>query len=277
VTHLVIVGGSDAGISAGLRARELDAGSEVTIVVADRYPNYSLCGLPFYLSGEVPDWHALAHRTIGEITEVGVRLLLDCTVQAIDPASHRISIVDAGGQARPLSYDRLILATGAKPSSPHLVGLDLPGVFLLCFMADAFAVQQHVEVQAPRSAMIIGGGYIGMEMADALTRQGLSVTVVEHAASVLKTVDSSLGSRVRAELGRQGVRVETGVRVERIDQDGARLRVRGSPSFQATADLVLVAVGVEPHSDLAQAAHIEVGERGAIRVSRCMETSVSAI
>ncbi len=277
MNHLVIVGGSDAGISAGLRAREMDAGTEVTIMVADRFPNYSLCGLPFYLSGEVPDWHALAHRTIGEITEVGVRLLLDCTVQAIDSASHRISIVDAGGQAKPLSYDRLIIATGAKPSSPHLVGLDLPGVFLLRFMVDAFAVHRHLEAHASRSAVIIGGGYIGMEMADALTRRGLSVTVVEHAASVLKTVDSSLGSRVRTELGRQGVRVETGVRVERIDRDGTRLRVRGSPSFQATADLVLVAVGVEPHSDLARAAHIEVGERGAIRVSRRMETSVSAI
>src|SRR5215470_5190184 len=120
---LVIVGGSDAGISAALRAREVDETTEVTVMVADRFPNYSLCGLPFYLSGEVPDWHALAHRTIGEITEVGVRLLLDCTVQAINPASHRISIVDASGQAKPLSYDRLILATGAKPSGPHLDGL----------------------------------------------------------------------------------------------------------------------------------------------------------
>jgi NADPH-dependent 2,4-dienoyl-CoA reductase/sulfur reductase-like enzyme len=275
--HLIIVGGSDAGISAGLRARELDPGCEVTMVVADRFPNYSICGLPFYLSGEVQDWHALAHRTITEIAGAGIHLLLDCTVQAIDAASHRVFLVDEREQARQLSYDRLIIATGAKPVRPYLVGLDLPGVFLLRFMADAFAVQQHLETQAPRSALIIGGGYIGMEMADALTRRGLSVVVVEHAASVLKTIDSSLGSRVHAELARQGVRVETGVRVERIERDGTHLRVIGSPSFQVAADLVLVAVGVEPRSDLAREARIEVGEGGAIRVSRRMETNVADI
>jgi NADPH-dependent 2,4-dienoyl-CoA reductase/sulfur reductase-like enzyme len=275
--HLIIVGGSDAGISAGLRARELDPGCEVTMVVADRFPNYSICGLPFYLSGEVQDWHALAHRTITEIAGAGIHLLLDCTVQAIDAASHRVFLVDEREQARQLSYDRLIIATGAKPVRPNLVGLDLPGVFLLRFMANAFAVQQHLETQAPRSALIIGGGYIGMEMADALTRRGLSVVVVEHAASVLKTIDTSLGSQVHAELERQGVRVETGVRVERIERDGTHLRVTGSPSFQVAADLVLVAVGVEPRSDLAREARIEVGEGGAIRVSRRMETNVADI
>lgn len=275
--HLIIVGGSDAGISAGLRARELDPGCEVTMVVADRFPNYSICGLPFYLSGEVQDWHALAHRAITEIAGAGIHLLLDCTVQAIDTASHRVFLVDEREQTRQLSYDRLIIATGAKPLRPYLVGLDLPGVFLLRFMADAFALQQHLETQAPRSALIIGGGYIGMEMADAFTRRGLSVVVVEHAASVLKTIDTSLGSLVHAELARQGVRVETGVRVERIERDGTHLRVTGSPSFQVDADLVLVAAGVEPRSDLAREARIEVGERGAIRVSRLMETNVADI
>src|SRR5579859_2904789 len=277
MSHLIIVGGSDAGISAGLRARELDPSCEVTIVVADRFPNYSICGLPFFLSGEVQDWHALAHRTIKEITAAGMRLLLDCTVQAIDAASHRVFIVDERKQARQLWYDRLIIATGAKSVRPHLIGLDLRGVFLLRFMADAFAVYQHLEAQTPRSAVIIGGGYIGMEMADALTRRGLAVMVVEHAASVLKTVDTSLGSLVSAALAQQGVNVETGVRVERIERDGTHLRVTGSPSFQVAADLVLVAVGVEPSSDLAREAGIEVGERGAIRVSRRMETNVSDI
>ncbi len=198
-TKLLIIGGSDAGISAGLRARELAPGSKVTIVVADRFANYSMCGLPFYLSGEVPDWHALAHRTSDEMSETGVHLLLDCTAQAIDPISHCVSISDEDGQARLLAYDRVIMATGPQPVRPHLVGLDLPGVFLLRCMVDAFAVQQYLEAQTPRAAVIIGGGYSGMEMADALTRWGLSVTVVEHAASVLKTVASSLASRVRAE------------------------------------------------------------------------------
>jgi NADPH-dependent 2,4-dienoyl-CoA reductase/sulfur reductase-like enzyme len=276
-TKLLIIGGSDAGISAGVRARELDPSCEVTIVVADRFPNYSICGLPFYLSDEVQDWHALAHRTSTEITAAGIHLLLDCTVQVIDAASHRVLFLDEREQTRELSYDRLIIATGAKSLRPHLVGLDLSGVFLLRFMADAFAVHQYLKTQSPRSAVIIGGGYIGMEMADALTRRGIAVTVVEHSSSVLKTVDISLGNQIRAELARKGVRVETGVLVEHIERDGAHLRVRGAPSFQVAADLVLVAVGVEPNSDLAREAGIAVGERGAIRISRQMETSAADI
>ena len=275
--RLVIIGGSDAGISAGLRAKELDQECVVTIVVADRFPNYSICGLPFYLSGEVQDWHTLAHRTIEEITGAGIALVLGAVVQDVDAAGHRISIIDADGQGRSLHYDRLVIAMGATAVHPPLVGLDLPGVYRLRFMADAFAVHQHLEARAPRSALIIGGGYIGMEMADALTRRGLAVTVAEHGASVLKTIDASFGSLVNAELVRHGVRVETGVRIERIDREGTQLRVVGSNAFQTTADLVLVAVGVEPRSDLAQAAGIEVGERGAIRVTRRMETNLPAI
>jgi len=276
-TRLVIIGGSDAGISAGLRAKELDPECVVTIVVADRFPNYSICGLPFYLSGEVQDWHTLAHRTIEEITGAGIALVLGAVVQDVDAAGHRISIIDADGQGRSLHYDRLVIAMGATAVHPPLVGLDLPGVYRLRFMADAFAVHQHLEAHTPRSALIIGGGYIGMEMADALTRRGLAVTVAEHGASVLKTIDASFGSLVNAELVGHGVRVETGVRIERIDREGTQLCVVGSNAFQTTADLVLVAVGVEPRSDLAQAAGIEVGERGAIRVTRRMETNLPAI
>jgi NADPH-dependent 2,4-dienoyl-CoA reductase/sulfur reductase-like enzyme len=276
-TRLVIIGGSDAGISAGLRAKELDPECVVTIVVADRFPNYSICGLPFYLSGEVQDWHTLAHRTIEEIAGAGIALVLGAVVQDVDAAGHRISIIDADGQGQSLHYDRLVIATGATAVHPPLAGLDLPGVYRLRFMADAFAVHQHLEARAPRSALIIGGGYIGMEMADALTRRGLAVTVAEHGASALKTIDASFGSLISAELVRHGVRVETGVRIERIDREGTQLRVVGSNAFQTTADLVLLAVGVEPRSDLAQAAGIEVGERGAIRVTRWMETNLPAI
>ena len=204
-------------------------------------------------------------------------MLLDHTAQAIDPANHRVAIVDTGMHEGHLDYDQLIIATGATSVHPPIVGLNLPGVYLLRFMADVFAVHEHLETRAHRSAVIIGGGYIGMEMADAFTRRGLAVTVVEHAASVLKTVDPGFGTLVSAELQRHGVRVETDVRVERIDQKETQVHVTGSNHFQTDADLVLVGVGVEPNSELARAAGIEVGQRGAMRVTRKMETNLPDI
>jgi NADPH-dependent 2,4-dienoyl-CoA reductase/sulfur reductase-like enzyme len=170
--RLLIIGGSDAGISAALRARELDASAEVTVVLADRYPNYSICGLPFYLSGETPDWHALAHRTAADITREGIHLLLDYTARAIDSANHLVTVTDRGGQVRELAYDRLVIATGAVPVRPPLAGLDPPEVYLLRSMEDSFAVHAWLDTQTPRSAVIVGGGYIGVEMADAFTHRG---------------------------------------------------------------------------------------------------------
>ncbi len=128
MTRLLVIGGSDAGISAALRARELEPSSPVTVAVADRYPNDSICGLPFYLSGEVPDWRRLAHRTVEEIEAQGVSLLLEHTARRIDPLGKTVEVVDSAGNLRLLEYDRLIIATGAEPVRPPIRGLDLPGV-----------------------------------------------------------------------------------------------------------------------------------------------------
>ena len=274
MSHLVIIGGSDAGISAALRAKELDVSTQVTVLVEDAYPNYSICGLPFYLSGEVRDYHQLAHRTLEELTQSGMELLLDCRATAIDPPAHRVTVEDGSSQIHQIPYDRLIIATGAQPKRPHIAGLDLPGVFLLHTMQDSFQMQRYLLEHAVRSAIIVGGGYIGLEMADALTLRGLSVTLIEHGPSVLKTVDLSLGALARAELERHGVVVYTGIQVQHIEQREAQLCVRGDVRCEASADLVLVATGVEPRSALAKATGVELGTQGAIRVSRAMETSV---
>ena len=135
----------------------------------------------------------------------------------------------------------------------------------------------YLESQTPRTAVIIGGGYIGLEMADALTHRGLSVSVVEHGASVLKNFDISLGQHIGAELRRHGVRVTSHVGIEEIVQEGGQLRVRGSEGFSTTTDLVLVGVGVQPVTDLAQSAGVSLGVGNAIRVSRAMETDVPDI
>lgn len=274
MTSVVIIGGSDAGISAALRAKEVDATASVTVIVSDSFPNYSICGLPFYLSGEVSDWHALAHRTREEIMREGISLLLNCTARGIDPVKHSVLLVNADGRQHTVVYDQLIIATGAVPVRPPIRGLELPGVYLLRSMEDSFAIHEYLTVHTPRSALIVGGGYIGLEMADALTLRGIAVTIVEHGSSILKTVDTSLGEIVGTELRKHGVTVVNGVAIEQIKHVGGHITACGSAGFQKEIDMVLVAVGVQPSTDVARTAGVAIGEQGAIRVTRTMKTNV---
>jgi len=276
MTRLLVVGGSDAGIAAALRAREVDPDADVTVLVADAYPNFSICGLPFFLSGETPDWRDLAHRTRADIEATGVRLLLDHRADRIDPGRRQVEVTAPDGRTVTLGYDQLVVGTGAVPVRPPLPGIDLPGVHVLHTMGDSFAVAALLA-RGPRSAVIVGAGYIGTEMADALTHRGVDVTLVEQLPSVLATVDPQLGADVAAELARHGVTIATATAVERIVAEGGRLRVDGTGGFAAAADLVLVAVGVRPDTALARTAGVELGVRGAVRVDRHMCTSVGGV
>jgi NADPH-dependent 2,4-dienoyl-CoA reductase/sulfur reductase-like enzyme len=274
--HLLIIGGSDGGIAAALRARELDSAVEVTVVVADAYPNFSICGLPYYLSGDVADWRSLAHRTTADLEHAGIQLLLDHTARAIDPAGKQVTVTSAGGGERQLGYDRLVVATGAVPVRPPIDGLDLDRVHVLHTMGDTFALHQALTAGA-RSAVIVGGGYIGLEMAEAFTARGLSATLVEQASAVMPTVDLDLGELLGQELRRHGVQVVNDVTVKAIRREAGALVVAGEPDFGCAADLVLVVVGVRPDTDLAVAAGVETGLRGALRVDRRMRTNLADV
>ena len=268
--RILVVGGSDAGISAGLRAREVAPAHEVTLLLADEYPNFSICGLPFYLSGETPDWRALAHRTRTEIEGTGIEVLTSHRAIAIDSRSRRVR-VRAANSERELPYDRLVIATGADPNPPRLSGIDLPGVYVLHTMDHAFALQRLLEPDA--RAVIIGAGYIGLEMADALRRRGMSVTLFQRGASPLPTIDPSLGDLLRAELLRNGVDHRGQEHVERMERTGLGVRVR-TGTDQIDANLVVVATGVRPATALAAAVGVPLGAHDAIRVTRRMETGV---
>ncbi|MEB3218824.1 MAG: FAD-dependent oxidoreductase [Nostocales cyanobacterium 94392] len=277
MTHLLIIGGSDAGISAALRAKELDATVDVTIVVADSYPNFSICGIPFFLSGEVPHWRNLAHRTAEEITQTGINLLLNHRAVSIDAEEKKVKVVNEENQEKWLNYDKLVVGTGAVPVEPGIEGFNLPGVFLLHSMADSFAVHQHLTAQQPESAVIIGDGYIGLEMADALTHRGIKVTVVGRSPSVMRTVDPSIGNLIAAKLESHQVEVASSVEVKAIQQQDEQLVVLGTNNFHKNADMVIVAVGVRPLTNLADGAGLKTGLRGAIQVNRKMETNVPDI
>jgi NADPH-dependent 2,4-dienoyl-CoA reductase/sulfur reductase-like enzyme len=284
--HLVMIGGSDAGISAALRARELDSGSEVTVVVADAYPNFSICGIPYYLSGEVARWQNLAHRTIGDLEAAGMGLRLDTTALRIDVAGRKLHITTPGGASELLSYDKVIVGTGAVPVRPPIGGLDAlgaaDGVHLLHSMGDTFAVMRTLESAAPASAVIVGAGYIGLEMADALTVRGLQVTQMEQLGEVLPTVDPQLGALVHAELAAHGVEVLTGTTVRQISRaapgQAGRLHVQATAAdgtgVTRAADMVLVVVGVRPDTTLAAEAGVTLGIKGAIAVDEGMRTGL---
>lgn len=276
MNRLLIVGGSDAGISAGLRAREVDPDLGVTLVLADGYPNFSICGLPFYISGETEDWRSLAHRPIEELEAAGLNLILDTTAVSADASGRTLAFRSRGGQISDLEYDRLIVATGAEPIRPPIPGLDLEGVHFMHTMEDSFAVR-HAIGSGVHSAVIVGGGYLGLEMADAFRHLGLDTTVVEMAAQVMTSVDPELTLRIAEELRSHEVTLVLETAIEGIERRNRSLVVRGKGGFAQTADLVVVVVGVKPNVEVASAAGIALGKHGAIRVNRRMETNLEGV
>ena len=273
---IVIVGGSDAGISAALRARELDPSADVTVVVADAFPNFSICGIPYYVSGDVAHWQQLAHRTEADLLAAGIHLRLNTRATKIDVEPRRVHLADIAGDSV-IGYDELIVGTGATPNRPDIDGLDLlgpqDGVHLLHSMGDAFALMESIDRIQPKTALIVGGGYIGMEMAEALTARGIRVVQAERHEEVLATIDPGLGKLVRAELEAHGVQVQTSTRVTRIEPENNRLRVYGlsdTGGMTWEVDLVLVVVGVRPDTDLLTAAGAVTDVAGAIAVDGSM-------
>ena len=283
--HIVAIGGSDAGISAALRVRELDPTAEVTVVVADAYPNFSICGIPYYVSGEVTHWTNLAHRTAADLAATGMRVLTDTTATAHQrrrahprrprpqrhPATAALRRTDRGhrrGQ-RPPTDHRAHRTRRARPAD---------GVHLLHSMGDTFAVMDSLEQRNPKTAVIIGAGYIGLEMAEALTMRGIAVTQIEALPEVLPTVDPELGALIHAELQRHGVEVLTNTTVNGITRvgDGALTitTTHDGQTLSRTVDFVLVVVGVRPDTELAADAGAELGINGAIVVDDTMRTNL---
>jgi len=293
--HLIAIGGSDAGISAALRARELEPGAEVTVVVADAYPNFSICGIPMLISGEVERWQDLAHRTYADLEVTGMQLATDTRALSIDVTVQRLLVRRPDGREELMAYDELVVGTGALPLRPPLEGLDGPdalgaadGVHLLHSMGDTLDLLHTLEQTGATSALIVGAGYVGLEMAEGLTLRGLAVTQVERLPEVLPTVDPELGALVHAQLTGHSVDVLTSTTVtsvSRADPGAAgRLRVDGIStgtgtgtagiSFTRHVDLVLVVVGVRPDTELLTAAGATLGPGRAVVVDEAMRTGL---
>ena len=274
---LLIIGGSDAGISAALRAMEISPSIIPTMIVADSYPNFSICGLPYYISQDVTSWKNLAHRTKEDIEKAGIRVLLENRATEINIRSKQVSVVDNEGNTKLLDYDKLVISTGALSLKPNIPGLNHPGVFFLRWVPESIAIDEFIRKRNPKTAIIIGAGYIGMEMSEALSRRGVKVTIVEFAESVMPSVDASFGNKIKDMLIQNGISIYNKIAVESINKNGEHLIVKGTDKFEIQADMILVSVGSVPNTALGRSIGIQTGYKGALKVNLKMETALSDI
>jgi NADPH-dependent 2,4-dienoyl-CoA reductase/sulfur reductase-like enzyme len=274
---ILIVGGSDAGLSAALRIQELDSSITPTMVLADEYPNFSICGIPFYLSHEVPDYWHLAHRTRSEIEALGIEVRTSTRAIAIDPKAKTCRLRLLNHSEEEVQYDKLIIGTGAESIKPVIAGLNQPGIFTLRWIDEARAINRYIEEHRVRSVVLVGAGYINLELADALTKRRLQVTLVERNPAVLKTVDIELGRMVEEQLAAQELNVLPRQQVDTITRHSDRLVVALASGKELSAELVIVATGARPETSLARSCGIELGEGDAIKINQRMETNVEDI
>jgi NADPH-dependent 2,4-dienoyl-CoA reductase/sulfur reductase-like enzyme len=274
-TRLVVVGGGAAGMSAASAARRVDRRLEVVVLEAGGHAAYGMCGLPYYLGGEVDRAEQLLAYPPDFFAEKrGIDLRLNTPVTSLDTAARRVGLASAeGGPSTELSYDRLVWAAGGAPVVPAALALRDPAVFTVRSLADAIRLRQLLDVREVRRAVVVGGGYIGLEMAEALAARQVAVTVVEAAADVLPTFDPPVAAMAAGELRDQGVDLRVDCAVRGLRRAGNRVVVATARGDLDT-DLVVVAVGVRPAVELVAAEGARTGPAGALLVDDRMRTSI---
>ncbi len=289
--NVVIIGGVAAGPKCAARIKRLRPDAQVTIIERDSFLSYAGCGLPYYISGEIHEQKELyatgtgAPRDAAYFQNVkGVKVLTRTEAVEIDRKARRVRIrslaAGAGAEAESwIAYDKLLLATGASPVRPPLPGLDLKGVSTLHSIHDAEAVRARLAewnagAAGARRAVIVGGGLIGVEAAEALVERGCEVTLVEMLPQILRILDWEIAKLVENHMKSKGVRVLTGAKVEAfLGGDGGRLTGVRTSAGEFPADLALLSIGVRPNTALARAAGLELGASGGLRVDSTQRTS----
>lgn len=275
--RLAIVGGVAAGTKAASRARRVDPEAEITLYQEEPDTSISECGLPYRLSDTVGDRDKLVARTPEEFEDRGIRTRVLHRVERVDHDRRVLVVRDLRtGEEFESGYDRLVIATGARAKMPPLAGADLAGVFTLRFLTDADAVLEYIRRHDPRRAAIVGGGYVGLEVAENLAELGLEVTLIEGSDRAANAYDPEVSRRVEEHLAEKGVSVHTGCEVEGF-QGEERVGSIGFGGREEPVELVVIGAGVEPAVELAEKAGVELGETGAIRVNERMETSLPGV
>jgi NADPH-dependent 2,4-dienoyl-CoA reductase/sulfur reductase-like enzyme len=276
--QLLVIGGVAAGLAAAMQARRLAPGLRITVLEKTADISYGACGLPYVVSGLIP---ALEHLVIH--TPEYFRVQHDIDVQLHTEAleilpARSVVRVNANGERREMSFDGLVLATGAAAVCPPLAGHDLAGVFVMRQLRDGRRLLEFIEQVRPRDAVIVGAGYIGLEMAEAFRARGLNTTIVESTDKMMSTLGGGLRDRIVDELRGRGVEVVTGERVSAFEGRGrevARVICESGRAFEA--QVVLIGVGVRPAVEIAKDAGLEIGETGAIATDANQRTSAANV
>jgi len=276
---IVIVGGVAGGASAAARARRLSETAEVIIFERDSFISFANCGLPYHISGEIENRDALLVQTPQSMKErFNLDVRIESEVMAIDVDNKKVEIKEVvTGKTYSQDYDQLILSPGARPFVPPFPGSDLPAVYTLRNIPDMDRIIQKINLDTPKKVVVLGGGFIGLEMAEALVHKGLETTLVELSEQVMAPVDPEMATPLHQELRKQGVDLKIKQAVEVIEETAQGLKLTLSSGDVIEADFAIMAIGVRPETSLAVQAGIKIGARGGIAVDDQMRTSIADI
>lgn len=273
----IIIGGVAGGATAAARIRRADEKAEIILVEKGPHISYANCGLPYYIGGVIADKEKLFVQTpesFGRRFNIDVRVNTEAI--SIDTKAKTVTLRRKDGSVIDEHYDRLLLSPGSSPVRPPFPGIDTEGIFTLRTVEDTFRIKDYLTQHCVKSAVVVGGGFIGLEMAENLVHAGSKVSIVEMAPQVMAPVDFSIASHVHRELLSQGVALHLNTAVERFEKDNGRIRVFFKSGESIVTDLVLLSIGVSPNTALAKNAGIELGARG-IKVDKFLQTSAKDV
>ncbi|KUO76200.1 MAG: dehydrogenase, partial [Clostridia bacterium BRH_c25] len=276
---LIVIGAVAAGTKAASKAKRDNPDMDVKVFTKERYISYAGCGLPYYLGGIIKDKQELLVRSPEDFkVEQGIDIYTEHEVKQINASEKRVTVenLKSGGTSE-FSYDKLIIATGASPIVPPLENVNLANIFTLRSVSDAFAIRELLDSGTVKKAVVVGGGFIGLEAAENLKHRGLDVTIVELVPHILPPFDEEIALYAQKHMSGMGVKILTGEKVNGFEGNDGRVTTVKTTAGDIEADLVILSIGVRPNTGIAVEAGIEIGAARAIKVNKYMETNIKDI
>ena len=275
---IIIIGGVAGGATTAARIRRADESAEIILFEKGKYISYANCGLPYYIGGVIQEREKLFVQTPEAFSNrFHIDVRTESEVIAINREKKSVTVRAINGSTYEESYDKLLLSTGASPVRPPLRGIDLNGIFTLRNVADTDKIKSYIQTHNPQKAVVVGAGFIGLEMAENLHAQGAEVSIVEMGNQVMAPIDFSMAALVHQHLMDKGVNLYLEQAVDSFEQEGKRLKVNFKNGHSILADIVILSIGVRPETSLAKAAQLTIGPAGGIAVNDYLQTSDSSI